>query len=224
MAKRLLPHLENALRLARRWTRAEFQSLFVDHPLTHNVTRRLVWGVYAANEPRRLLAAFRIAAEGEFCDGQDEPITLPEDALFGIVHPLEMDDLTRAAFEQLFADYQLLPPFRQLTRHTLLLLPEETSVSKLTRWQGKSTTCGQLLGIRRRGWWQGSESYFCYDVAQHRLILEITPGFVHYSIDAKAPQQFGAITLYYGEQPVAFSRLDPQDLSEALSTIEIISR
>lgn len=224
VAKRLLPHLENALRLARRWTRAEFQSLFVDHPLTHNVTRRLVWGVYAANEPRRLLAAFRIAAEGEFCDGQDEPITLPEDALFGIVHPLEMDDLTRAAFEQLFADYQLLPPFRQLTRHTLLLLPEETSVSKLTRWQGKSTTCGQLLGIRRRGWWQGSESYFCYDVAQHRLILEITPGFVHYSIDAKAPQQFGAITLYYGEQPVAFSRLDPQDLSEALSTIEIISR
>lgn len=224
VAKRLLPHLENALRLARRWTRAEFQSLFVDHPLTHNVTRRLVWGVYAANEPRRLLAAFRIAAEGEFCDGQDEPITLPEDALFGIVHPLEMDDLTRAAFEQLFADYQLLPPFRQLTRHTLLLLPEETSVSKLTRWQGRSTTCGQLLGIRRRGWWQGSESYFCYDVAQHRLILEITPGFVHYSIDAKAPQQFGAITLYYGEQPVAFSRLDPQDLSEALSTIEIISR
>ncbi|HBM3112060.1 TPA: DUF4132 domain-containing protein [Klebsiella oxytoca] len=224
VAKRLLPHLENALRLARRWTRAEFQSLFVDHPLTHNVTRRLVWGVYAANEPRRLLAAFRIAAEEEFCDGQDEPITLPEDALFGIVHPLEMDDLTRAAFEQLFADYQLLPPFRQLTRHTLLLLPEETSVSKLTRWQGRSTTCGQLLGIRGRGWWQGSESYFCYDVAQHRLILEITPGFVHYSIDAKAPQQFGAITLYYGEQPVAFSRLDPQDLSEALSTIEIISR
>ena len=103
-------------------------------------------------------------------------------------------------------------------------LPEETSVSKLTRWQGRSTTCGQLLGIRGRGWWQGSESYFCYDVAQHRLILEITPGFVHYSIDAKAPQQFGAITLYYGEQPVAFSRLDPQDLSEALSTIEIISR
>lgn len=73
MAKRLLPHLENALRLARRWTRAEFQSLFVDHPLTHNVTRRPVWGVYAANEPRRLLTAFRIAAEGEFCDDQMSP-------------------------------------------------------------------------------------------------------------------------------------------------------
>lgn len=224
VAKRLLPHLENALRLARRWTRTEFQMLFVDHPFTCHLTRRLIWGVYAANEPRRLLNAFRVAAEGEFCNSLDESIALPEDALFGIAHPLELDDETRAAFEQILADYQLLPPFRQLARRTVLLREEEATRSKLTRWQGKSTTCGQLLGIRSRGWWQGSESYFCYDVAQHRLILEITPGFVHYSIDAKAPQQFGAITLYYGEQPVAFSRLDPQDLSEALSTIEIISR
>lgn len=224
VAKRLLPHLESALRLARRWSRTEFQTLFVDHPLTSHLTRRLVWGVYAANEPRRLLNAFRVAAEGEFCDSLDETIALPEDAVFGIAHPLEMGDETRAAFEQILNDYLLLQPFRQLARRTVLLCEEEATRSKLTRWQGKSTTCGQLLGIRSRGWWQGSESYFCYDVAQHRLILEITPGFVHYSIDAKAPQQFGAITLYYGEQPVAFSRLDPQDLSEALNTIEIISR
>lgn len=224
VAKRLLPHLENALRLARRWTRTEFQSLFVDHPLTNNLTRRLVWGIYAASEPRRLLNAFRVAAEGEFCDGQDDPIALPEEALFGLAHPLEMDDATQAAFSQIFADYQLLPPFRQLTRQTVQLLAEETARSELTRWQGKSTTCGQLLGIRSRGWWQGAENRFCYDVGRHRLILEVTPGFVHYNMDAKAPQRFAAIRLYDGERPAAFSQLDPQDLSEALSTIEIIFR
>lgn len=224
VAKRLLPHLENALRLARRWTRTEFQTLFVDHPLTRHLTRRLIWGVYASNQPRRLLNAFRIAAEGEFCDSQDESIALPEDALFGIAHPLELDEATRVAFEQILTDYQLLPPFRQLTRHTVLLQAEEATQSKLTRWQGKSTTCGQLLGIRSRGWWQGSENYFCYDAARYRLMLEITPGFAHYNIDAKASQQFGAITLYEGEQPVAFSRLAPQDLSEALSAVAMISR
>lgn len=224
VAKRLLPHLENALRLARRWTRTEFQSLFVDHPLTNNLTRRLVWGIYAASEPRRLLNAFRVAAEGEFCDGQDDPIALPEEALFGLAHPLEMDDATQAAFSQIFADYQLLPPFRQLTRQTVQLLAEETARNELTRWQGKSTTCGQLLGIRSRGWWQGAENRFCYDVGRHRLILEVTPGFVHYNMDAKAPQRFAAIRLYDGERPAAFSQLDPQDLSEALSTIEIIFR
>ena len=80
------------------------------------------------------------------------------------------------------------------------------------------------MGIRSRGWCQGAENRFCYDVGRHRLILEITPGFVHYNTDAKAPQRFAAIRLYDGERPAAFSQLDPQDLSEALSTIEVIFR
>lgn len=221
-ANRLLPHLEKALRLARRWTHQEFISLFVDHPLTHHLTRRLVWGWYSLDAPRRLLNTFRVAAEGGFCDCLDESITLPEEALFGIAHPLEIDNETRAAFEQIFADYELLQPFRQLARRTLILPPEESTRSNLTRWQGKSATCGQLLGIHSRGWRQSSEMSFCYDIAQYRLILEITPGFAPCNIDAQASQQFSAIRIYCGDQPVTFSRLDPQDLSEALSTIDII--
>lgn len=221
-ANRLLPHLEKALRLARRWTHQEFISLFVDHPLTHHLTRRLVWGWYSPDAPRRLLNTFRVAAEGGFCDCLDESITLPEEALFGIAHPLETDNETRAAFEQIFADYELLQPFRQLARRTLILPPEESTRSNLTRWQGKSATCGQLLGIHSRGWRQSSEMSFCYDIAQYRLILEITPGFAPYNIDAQTSQQFSAIRIYCGDQPVTFSRLDPQDLSEALSTIDII--
>ena len=183
-----------------------------------------MWGVYAPNEPRRLLNAFRVAAEGEFCDSLDETIALPEDAVFGIAHPLEMGDKTCAAFEQILNDYLLLQPFRQLARRTVLLTPAEAASSKLTRWQGKSTTCGQLLGIRGRGWWQANKNCFYYDLPQHRLILEVTPGFVHYNIDAKASQQFGTIKLYRDERPAAYSQLDSQDLSEALSTVDIIFR
>lgn len=36
----------------------------------------------------------------------------------------------------------------------ILLSPEDAAGSRLTRWQGQSTTCGQLPGIRNRGWWQ----------------------------------------------------------------------
>ncbi|MCG3067887.1 DUF4132 domain-containing protein, partial [Escherichia coli] len=95
-------------------------SLFVNHPFTRLVTQRLIWGVYPANEPRRLLNAFRVAAEGEFCNEQDEPIDLPADALIGIAHPLEMTAEMRSEFAQLFADYEIMPPFRQLTRRTVL--------------------------------------------------------------------------------------------------------
>lgn len=53
-------------------------------------------------------------AEGEFCNAQDESIDLPADALIGIAHPLEMAAEMRSEFAQLFADYEIMPPFRQL--------------------------------------------------------------------------------------------------------------
>lgn len=101
VSKNLLPRLETALRTTRRWSLADFHSLFVNHPFTRLVTQRLIWGVYPANEPRRLLNAFRVAAEGEFCNAQDESIDLPADALIGIAHPLEMAAEMRSEFAQL---------------------------------------------------------------------------------------------------------------------------
>lgn len=221
-AKRLVPHLESALRLARRWQFVEFQSLFVDHPLTRHLTQRLVWGIYAQDEPRRLLSAFRVAAEGEFCDAQDQPITLPADALIGLAHPLEMSNEARTAFVQIFADYELIPPFDQLTRRTVLLTPQEAVHSQLTRWKGKTTRCGLLLGIRYQGWSQSSEDSFCYDLPQHLLVLEFALGLPHYNLDPKALMSFVGLTLYRKGQPVPFTGIDERDLSEALRMPDII--
>lgn len=221
-AKRLLPHLESALRLARRWEYTEFQSLFVDHPFTRHLTQRLVWGIYAANEPHHLLNTFRVAAEGEFCDAQDESITLPPDALFSIVHPLEMPAEAHQAFTQLFVDYELIPPFHQLARRTVLLTQQEAAHSQLTRWQGKSATCGQLLWLPSQGWRQSSESSFCYVLPPHQLILEISPGFPLYNIDTKAKMSFTGLTLYRDGLEVPFAEVDTRGLSEALRLPDII--
>ncbi|EMB4082106.1 DUF4132 domain-containing protein [Klebsiella aerogenes] len=223
-AKQLLPHLENAFRLARRWTVAEFQTLFVNHPLTCHLTRRLLWGIYTTQEPNHLLNAFRVAAEGDYCDAQDNSIDLPAQALIGIAHPLAMNAELRSTFEQVTTDYQLTPPFPQLLRPIVQLTPEEGSTRLLTRWQGKSATCGQLLGIRYRGWQQESDTNFCYSLPPYRLMLTISPGFAPYGIDANARHQFAEITLYGGESPAAFSQLDQCILSEALSAIDAIFR
>ncbi|WP_167519621.1 WGR and DUF4132 domain-containing protein [Intestinirhabdus alba] len=224
VAKRLLPHLENALRYARRWSLSEFQALFIDHPLTRHLTPRLLWGLYAPEEPQRLLRAFRVAAEGEFCDEHDEPFTLPPEALTGLVHPLEMDAASRAAFGQIFADYELIPPFRQLARCTVQLTPEEAQGCRLERWQGKTTTSGQLLGLRAWGWRQSSELSFCYPLPPYQLILQISPGLNYYQVDARQKQEFQSITLYRDGKPAPFSPLSPRALSEALSAAEIIFR
>ncbi len=222
VSKNLLPRLEAALRITRRWSLADFHSLFVNHPFTRLVTQRLIWGVYPANEPRRLLNAFRVAAEGEFCNAQDEPIDLPADALIGIAHPLEMAAEMRSEFAQLFADYEIMPPFRQLARRTVLLTPDESASNSLTRWEGKSATVGQLMGMRYKGWESGYEDAFVYDLGAYRLVLKFSPGFNHYNVDSKALMSFRSLRVYRDNKSVTFAELDVFDLSEALSAPDVI--
>lgn len=222
VSKNLLPRLEAALRTTRRWSLADFHSLFVNHPFTRLVTQRLIWGVYPANEPRCLLKAFRVAAEGEFCNAQDEPIDLPADALIGIAHPLEMTVEMRSEFAQLFADYEIMPPFRQLARCTVLLTPDESTSNSLTRWEGKSATVGQLMGMRYKGWESGYEDAFVYDLGEYRLVLKFSPGFNHYNVDSKALMSFRSLRVYRDNKSVTFAELDVFDLSEALSAPDVI--
>ncbi|EJC6321991.1 DUF4132 domain-containing protein [Escherichia coli] len=222
VSKNLLPRLETALRTTRRWSLADFHSLFVNHPFTRLVTQRLIWGVYPANEPRCLLKAFRVAAEGEFCNAQDEPIDLPADALIGIAHPLEMTAEMRSEFAQLFADYEIMPPFRQLSRRTVLLTPDESTSNSLTRWEGKSATVGQLMGMRYKGWESGYEDAFVYNLGEYRLVLKFSPGFNHYNVDSKALMSFRSLRVYRDNKSVTFAELDVFDLSEALSAPDVI--
>lgn len=222
VSKNLLPRLETALRTTRRWSLADFHSLFVNHPFTRLVTQRLIWGVYPANEPRRLLNAFRVAAEGEFCNAQDEPIDLPADDLIGIAHPLEMTAEMRSEFAQVFADYEIMPPFRQLMRRTVLLTPDESASNSLTRWEGKSATVGQLMGMRYKGWESGFEDACVYDLGEYRLVLKFSPGFNHYSADSKALMSFRSLRVYRDNKSVTFAELDTFDLSEALSAPDVI--
>lgn len=179
-------------------------------------------GGYPANEPRRLLNAFRVAAEGEFCNAQDEPIDLPADALIGIAHPLEMTAEMRSEFAQLFADYEIMPPFRQLSRRTVLLTPDESTSNSLTRWEGKSATVGQLMGMRYKGWESGYEDAFVYNLGEYRLVLKFSPGFNHYNVDSKALMSFRSLRVYRDNKSVTFAELDVFDLSEALSAPDVI--
>lgn len=75
MSKNLLPRLEAALRITRRWSLADFHSLFVNHPFTRPGYPAINMGVYPANEPRRLLNAFRVAAEGSSAMHKMSPLT-----------------------------------------------------------------------------------------------------------------------------------------------------
>lgn len=127
----------------------------------------------------------------------------------------------RSEFAQLFADYEIIPPLRQLTRRTVLLTPDESASNSLNRWEGKSATVGQLMGMRYKGWGQAMRTHLSM-TGEYRLVLKFSPGFNHYNVDSKALMSFRSLRVYSDNKSVTFAELDVFDLSEALSAPDVI--
>ncbi|MFY0583707.1 DUF4132 domain-containing protein [Cystobacter fuscus] len=145
--------LELAMCSRRRWSPEVFRRFFVEHPLLIHVVRRLVWGTYSPEGA--LKDTFRVAEDRTFADPNEDTWTLPDDALVGLPHALELDGKTAGAWGQILADYQLLQPFAQLGRSTFALEPAEREATKLGRVKGLKVPTGKVLGLEARGWRRG---------------------------------------------------------------------
>ncbi|GIF25653.1 putative DNA-binding WGR domain protein [Actinoplanes tereljensis] len=141
--------LERAMVTGRRWSGTEFRQLFVGHPLLWHIVRRLVWGGY--DETGNLVGAIRVAEDRTFSTVDDDETTIADDAVIGVAHPLQLAG-ELATWSELFADYEILQPFPQLSRETFALTPAEATASRLTRFEGIELATTKVLGLERRGW------------------------------------------------------------------------
>ncbi|KUO04542.1 hypothetical protein AQJ67_12130 [Streptomyces caeruleatus] len=189
--------LEAAMVTGRSWTAAEFQELFVAHPLLWHLVRRLVWLGEADGE----VTAFRVAEDRTFADVGDDELTLPEGASVRLAHPLHLgDDL--GAWSELFADYEILQPFPQLGRSVHALGEEEATSRRLARFEGATVPVGKLLGLTKRGWERGEpqdagvECWFYRRLGEGRyLVIDLDPGIPVGMVEELGDQTFRAVGL-----------------------------
>jgi hypothetical protein len=141
--------LEQAMVKGRTWKAKDFETLVVKHPLMSHFARGLVFGSKKDT--------FRVAEDGSYADDKDAKYTLPKDALVRIMHPLDMTDAQKNAWGQVFADYELLPPFAQLGRQTFTIEDKEKKASDLApRFKGQEWGVSAFVGkLARRGWIHG---------------------------------------------------------------------
>ncbi len=207
--------LERAMASGRRWSGRDLRAFLVEHPLVGHLAQRLVLGTYDADD--RLLASFRVAEDRSFADRDDEPFALPEDAIAGIVHPLDLDAEALAGWVEVFADYALVQPFPQLARTVRRCTPEEAEATRLPLDFPALT--GRLYALRKLGWriegYDYGLSYVARDLpGDLRAVIGFSP-----SIDP-AQHQMTEHALDGLVLGVPFGQLAPRDLSELLWDVE----
>jgi predicted DNA-binding WGR domain protein len=225
--------LELSMVARRRWSPTDFRLFFIEQPLMRHLAGRLVWGVYGADDG--LTAAFRVAEDRTFADGDDTLYELPADARVGLAHVMDMPAATQAAFGQVFADYEILQPFRQLGRETYVLTDTERQSTELKRFADKTVATGSVLGLVNRGWERGAAQdagwvgWFSKDVGDGLQVdVNLDPGTIVGDMSYEPKQTFPSIVLRQANTwdqngHVAFERLHPILASEVLRDIDLLS-
>lgn len=224
--------LELAMIDRRRWAYRDFRTFFLEQPLMRHLTTRLVWGVYDGDT---MLRAVRVAEDFTLADAKDELATLADEAVIGIAHVLEMPEPLRAAFGQVFADYEILQPFRQLGRETYALTPDELRSHRIERFKSKTVATGSVLGLVNRGWQRGQAQdagfvgWFSKPVgAGLEVHLEIVPGTVVGDPSFEPKQTLPAIELrrsgtWDNSGFICFDTLHPIIASEVLRDVDLLA-
>ena len=156
--------LEAALSAARFWDTDRWQALFVDNPIMHQFAMSLIWGVY---EDGRLTDTFRYMEDGSFNTVDEEEYVLPEKAMIGLVHPVELEEEVLKGWKQQLEDYEITQSIDQLSRQVFTLDESRAGEKVLEDFGGKKlnglSLSGKMLG---QGWYRGSVQdggvFYCF--------------------------------------------------------------
>ena len=215
----------------RRWGADTFRSCFVDHPLMGHVARRLVWATY--DESGAVTDTFRVAEDRSFADVNDDLWELPEAAVMGIPHVLELDAQVAGSWGDVLADYELLQPFAQLGRDIYTLSDAERQGRALRTVEGVICHFGRIVSLEHRGWHKGEPMD---GGAVHEMIkplsggrfalLKLTEGLWMGMLSETPDQALGEVTISSSSSSWArdsthqLTVVDPIELSELIRDLE----
>ncbi len=145
--------LERAMLEGRRRPVAAFQAHVARHPLLTHLARRLLWAGF--DRRGRLAGTFRVAEDGTWADVGDARCEPRRFSAVGLPHPVQLADDERAAWGEVFSDYEIIPPFPQLARPAHRPEAAEEDGRELRRFHGTQVpSLGILNALRSSGWQQ----------------------------------------------------------------------
>ena len=123
-------------------------------PVMHPFAIGLIWGIY---KEETLTGSFRYMEDGSFNTVDEEELELPEDAVIGLIHPIEFSKEERDAWKEQLEDYEIIQPVEQLDRTVYLISEEEVGQKAVERFEGVILNDLSLIGkMQPLGWYTGS--------------------------------------------------------------------
>jgi hypothetical protein len=139
----------------RRWPAAAWAKLYLSHPLLVPFLTQLIWAEY--DKAGRITKLFRGLPDGTLTDVEDEKVPVPTKGQIGLVHPLELDEATIAAWRTHVVDYEVVPPVPQLERASIRVQPAQATMRTYSAVMGVSLNALTFKGrAERLGWRRGS--------------------------------------------------------------------
>lgn len=89
---------------------------------------------------------------GEILDIHHDELQLKDDALIGLVHPLQLTNEQTLQLRQSLKDDEITQPFPQIERPIYQLTPTEKQEQTITRFRYDRFATGSLIGFRNKGW------------------------------------------------------------------------
>ncbi len=146
--------LETALLADRRWSKDNWEKLFVKNPVMHSFAIGLIWAAYDGDN---MVQTFRYMEDGTFNTVDEEEYELADNVKIGLVHPIDLDEDTLSAWKEQLSDYEISQPIEQLERMVYRINNEEIGKLDLNRFSGRELNGMSLLGRTSKfGWSKGS--------------------------------------------------------------------
>ena len=153
--------LEYVLMCDRIWITDGWRTLFVKNAIMHCFAIGLIWGIY---ENGKLSASFRYMEDGSFTTSDGDEFELQENAVIGLVHPIELSEELKNEWLEQLSDYEIVQPFPQLSRRIFRAEANEADSKRLSRFKGTNIGSLSLVGkMTRLGWYKGqAEDAGCF--------------------------------------------------------------
>ncbi len=125
----------------RTWTPDVWTECYIGHPILGLLASRLLW---AAFDGDKLRVSFRPLDDGTLTGVDDDAIELRPTDEIRLLHATHVDASTRDAWIRHFADYEVIPFFRQVEGAPFALPSERSAETRLDEFKGHMTTAAAL--------------------------------------------------------------------------------